>query len=207
MNSFIDDVLLLIYSVIYHIMNGVNSIFFPDGWIKYITIPLVILSLTYYFITSFELDEENSYIEQLFQTFIMVFFVYFAIGGFSLSIKGIMNETIDRKEIALQLEDPLIKKEIIINGKKLEDNSFKFINSFTQIRDNTKQGSYAFGERINIKIKLAKKVLKFQLEEDSKIPNDYWVFFFKEEKNKYYYIGHIKTALLKNYHQKITNEK
>ena len=206
MNHFLDDTLLLIYNVIFHVMDGINSIFFPDGWVKFISIPLVVLSLTYYFISSFKLDDEKSYLEQLFQIFIMVFIVYFAIAGWSFWIKVLALGAFDRKEIFLQLEDPLIKKEIIINGKKLENNSLKLINSFTKIRDNTKQGSTHWGDKINIEIKLAKKVLKFQLEEDSKIPNDYWVFFFKE-KNKYYYIGHIKTALLKNYNQKIPNEK
>ena len=64
MNTFLEDVLLLIYNVIFYIMDGINSIFFPDGWIKFITIP-------------------------------------FLITGVSLTMKKIVNETIDRKEIII----------------------------------------------------------------------------------------------------------
>ena len=193
MNSFVDNALLSIYNIMFYIMDGINSLFFPDGWIKFITIPLVILLPTYYIITSFELDKEKSYITQLFQTFMMVFTVYIGILIWSFWMKELALGAFDRKEIALQLENPLIKKEIIINGKKIEDNSLKLIDSLTRIRDNSKQGSRPLGERINIEIKSNKKILKFQVITDNKILNDYWVFFFRKEENKYSYIGHIKT--------------
>lgn len=193
MNSFVDNALLSIYNIMFYIMDGINSVFFPDGWIKFITIPLVILLPTYYIITSFELDKEKSYITQLFQTFMMVFTVYIGILIWSFWMKELALGAFDRKEIALQLENPLIKKEIIINGKKLENNSLKLIYSLTRIRDNSKQGSRPLGEIINIEIKSNKKILKLQVITDNKILNDYWVFFFREEENKYSYIGHIKT--------------
>lgn len=191
MNSFLDNALLLIYNVIFYIMDGINSVFFPDGWIKFITIPLVVLPLTYYIIRSFELDKEKSYITQLFQTFMMVFTVYFAIILSSFWIKTLISMAIDRKEVTLQLKNPLIEKNIIVNGE-LQKNPNKLIHSFMNIKDISRQGSYHWGEKINIKIVLNKKILKFQLKEDNKVQNDYWVFLFKEE-NKYNYIGHIKT--------------
>ena len=193
MNSFLDNALLLIYNVIFYIMDGINSIFFPDGWMKFITIPLVILALTYYIIRSFELNKEKSYITQLFQTFMMVFTVYFAIAGWSLWMKKLALGAFDRKKIAIQLENPLIKKEVIIDGKRLKNNTIKIINCFTKIRDTSNQGSYPLGKRINVEIKLNKKILKFQIITDNKLLNNYWVFFFKERANKYNYIGHIKT--------------
>lgn len=190
LNNFLDDVLLFIYDVIYDTMYLINNLFFPDGWIKFITIPLVILSLTYYIITSYELKKNKSYITQLFQRFMMVLTVYVHITIGSLIMGKIVSEAIDRKEIALQLENPLIKKEIIVNGE-LEKNPNKLIHSFINIKNKSKKGSYQ--EKLNIEIVLNKKTLKFQLQENENIQNDYWVFFFKENSNKYKYIGHIKT--------------
>jgi len=189
MSSFLDDGLLSIYNLVYDTMYLINNLFFPDRWIKFIIIFSSILSLTYYFIKSYKLEMRKSYITKLFQTFMMVFTVYFAITLSSFWIKTLISRVIDRKEIALQLNNPLIKKEIIVNGK-LENNSHKLIYSFMNIRDISRR-SYHWGEKINIEILLGEKKLKFQLEEDNKVLNDYWVFFFKE--NKYNYIGHIKT--------------
>ena len=186
-------------------MDVINSIFFPDGWIKFITIPLVILALTYYIITSFQLDKEKSYLTQLFQTFMMVFTVFFAIAGWSLWMKALALGAFDRKKIAIELENPLIKKEIIINGKRLESTASTLLDCFTKIRDTSHQGSYYWGEEVNITIVSNKKILKFQLQEDNKLLNNYWVFFLREPSNKYKYIGHIKTKFQFSSYGKFTN--
>ena len=127
MTDFFNDVLLFTYSTLYHILDGINSLFFPDGWIKFITIPLVILSLSYYFITSYELDKEESYVTQLLQVFIVVFALYFGIAGWSHWMKKLALGAYDRKKIAVELENPLTKKAITINGA-LQNNAVKLIN-------------------------------------------------------------------------------
>lgn len=188
-------------NIVYEIIVLLNSILFPNSWIKFFTIPLIIILISF-FVFRFMENKENKYgtvghIGNILQVSLLSVYIY---GMFSITTqvaKDYLKESIDRGQVIEYLQHLSKDSKIYINNK-LQNESVKIINNIIEIKHVSAHHSRKKNEFIQININSSKEVLEFKLYQDTKIIEEYWVYFFDRKVKEYIYVGRIHTDIFMN---------
>lgn len=186
----------MIEFIFYNILKFINIILMPELWIRFITVPLIIIIIAL-FIEYFRKDNSISFFVKIFQTIIFSLGAYIIILGIVVTSKEALYEKINQKEvIKLLLKD---KNQNVYINNKISRKSDKFIKILINLKSISAHHSDSNNYMpISVSVRGDKNYLQFRLYKDSQFNYEYWVYFFSKKEKKYIYIGRIHTNIFMN---------